>query len=130
MEDGLQIIEQILPYFTPEFNITINATDIFQKVDIPIVYQSTQMSDDFEGSFEDKRVLTFTINFVAKSYIYGRVFNKEIIRKQISTLFFHEGAVTRTDVGITGNSPDFQIETQIRTFGGTGGIDIFGELLE
>ena len=73
-EDSLQIIEQILPYFQPSFNITVDLVDsIGEKRDIPVVLDSLNFSDDYEGDFSGRRILIHTLNFTAKTYLFGPV---------------------------------------------------------
>jgi len=73
-DDGLQIIEQILPYFQPAFNITINLVEsIGEKRDIPIVLESINFQDDYEGDFSTRRVLIYTLRFTAKTYLFGPI---------------------------------------------------------
>ena len=73
-EDALQIVEQILPYFQPSFNITVDLVDsIGEKRDIPIVLDSINFSDDYEGDFSSRRILIYTLNFTAKTYLFGPV---------------------------------------------------------
>ncbi len=86
MDDGLQIIEQILPYFTPEFTVTINPTDLHTKIDIPIVLTNVTQEEDFEGDFDSRRALTWTLSFNCKSYVYGRIRDSEVIRNIIAKL--------------------------------------------
>ena len=73
-DDGLQIIEQILPFFQPQFNITINLiSSIGEKRDIPIILNNISYSDDYEGNFEERRAIIYTLNFTAKTYLFGPV---------------------------------------------------------
>jgi len=73
-EDCLQIVEQILPYFQPSFNITVDLVDqIGEKRDIPIVLDSINFSDDYEGDFSGRRILIYTLTFTAKTYLFGPV---------------------------------------------------------
>tara|TARA_Y100000287_G_C14150703_1_gene319486 strand:+ start:125 stop:928 length:804 start_codon:yes stop_codon:yes gene_type:complete len=81
---GLQILEQILPFFQPNFNITLNMiTDMDEKRDIAIVLNNINYEDDWDDSFLDRRSIVWTMNFTAKSYIYGPYTNTGIIRKAI-----------------------------------------------
>jgi len=81
-DDAVQILEQILPYFQPVFNITINMlTETDEYKDIPIVLQNIGIRDDYEGNFETRRTIIYTLNFTAKSYIYGPVTTSEVIKK-------------------------------------------------
>ena len=73
-DDMLQIVEQILPYFQPHFNLTINLVSaIGEKRDVPVTLESIQMSDEYEGSYDSRRILIYTLNFTAKTYIFGPV---------------------------------------------------------
>jgi hypothetical protein len=73
-DDSLQIVEQILPYFQPHYAITINlVTPINEKKDIPIVLESISFNDEYEGDFEKRRVLIYTLRFTAKTYLFGPV---------------------------------------------------------
>jgi hypothetical protein len=73
-DDALQIIEQILPFFQPSFNLTLDLIDsIGEKKDIPIVLDSIDMQDDYEGDFTVRRALIYTLRFTAKSYMYGPI---------------------------------------------------------
>lgn len=83
MEDCLQIVEQILPYFTPEYVFTIRAIDgMDNDVDIPIVFSSVSLADGDDGSQGDyatRKVNLATMQFVAKMYLYGPVKAEPII---------------------------------------------------
>ena len=73
-DDMLQIVEQILPYFQPSLNITINLIDsIGEKKDIPVVLNNISMSTDYEGSFDDKVSIVYNLSFTAKTYIFGAI---------------------------------------------------------
>ena len=73
-EDGTQILEQILPFFQPAFNVTIDlVSSIGEKRDIPIVLDNISFSDEYEGDFSTRRVLMYTFNFTAKTYLFGPV---------------------------------------------------------
>ena len=81
-EDSVQILEQILPYFQPVFNITINLlTKMTEKKDIPIVLNSVGIQDDYEADFMTRRTLIHTLSFTAKTYLYGPVTTADVIRK-------------------------------------------------
>lgn len=71
-DDALQIIEQILPYFQPSFNMTVDLVDsIGEKRDIPIVLDDVSFQDDYEGTFQTRRALIYTLRFTAKTYLFG-----------------------------------------------------------
>lgn len=90
-EDCLQIVEQILPFFTPEFTLSINAVpDLDVVMDIPIVLNSVNIEDNYDGSFQERRFVTYTINFTVKSNFYGPVTNTG----PITTVFINTSAGT------------------------------------
>ena len=73
-DDALQVVEQILPFFQPAFNLTVDLVDsIGEKRDIPIVLDSISFTDDYEGDFSSRRVLIYTFNFTAKTYLFGPI---------------------------------------------------------
>ena len=116
MDDGLQIVEQILPYFTPEFIVTMNNTDLDKSVDVPIVLSSVTNTAEYDGDLETGRLITFDLNFTAKSYVYGPIKEARIISQTITTFFNLEdidasggitgatGAYSRVDVGVSGGA--------------------------
>jgi hypothetical protein len=87
IEDGTNIVEQILPYFTPEFTVTLkSATDLGLKLDLPVVLSAVNMEDNFEGSFEDRRIITWTLDFILKGMLYGATTSNKVIKKSIINL--------------------------------------------
>ena len=83
-DDMLQIIEQILPYFQPAYNLSINFLgNLKEKRDIPIQLDGISMEDDYEGNFDTRRALIYTLDFTAKVYLFGPVsdISGDIIRK-------------------------------------------------
>lgn len=83
-DDSLQILEQILPYFQPHFNLTVDLIDsIGEKRDIPIILESVGFQDDYEGNFDTRRSLIHTLQFTAKTYLFGPVADSSdgLIRK-------------------------------------------------
>jgi hypothetical protein len=83
-DDGLQIVEQILPYFQPNFNITINfIPDMNEKKDVAVVLNDINLDDSWDGEYANRRSIIWTFQFTAKSYIYGPFNQSAIIRKAI-----------------------------------------------
>ena len=79
-EDGLQIIEQILPTFTPEYTLTINAVpDMNVKLDVPIILNSVNVQDDYDGDFQTRRFVTHTLQFQMKTNLFGPISDKGVI---------------------------------------------------
>jgi hypothetical protein len=86
-EDALQIVEQILPWFTPEYSMTINAVDEMGiKMDVPVVLNSVIVSDEFEGSFQERRFVIHTINFQMKVSMFGPVSTQNVILQSDANL--------------------------------------------
>lgn len=86
-EDALQIMEQILPWFTPEYSMTINAVDEMGiTLDVPVVLNSVIVSDEYEGSFQDRRFVMHTINFQMKTSMFGPISDQKVIGKTIANL--------------------------------------------
>lgn len=82
MSDGLQIVEQILPFFKPSFNITINEIgnpDI--KRDLPIILNTAVLMDETEGGFDGFRAITWDLDFSVKMNLYGPPRDAKIIRE-------------------------------------------------
>ena len=80
-DDALQIVEQILPYFQPDYTITVNdMADMGIKRDVPIILNGISYEDSYEGDFEQRRALIYTMNFTCKFYLYGPVTSSNIIR--------------------------------------------------
>ena len=144
MADGLQIVEQILPYFTPEFTVTINPTTLGQtKMDIPLILNSVDHEEDWEGDFDTRRSLTWTLGFTARSYMYGRITTAERIKRIMTTIFdggvpagTTQAAGSMIDVGVTGPSgassdiSNYSPDLTLRVWGSnTGDIDIYGDII-
>jgi hypothetical protein len=80
-DDSLQIIEQILPYFQPDYTLTINDNvSMDSKRDVPIVLNSISYEDDYQGDFTTRRALIYTLSFTAKFYLYGPVTSSKVIK--------------------------------------------------
>ena len=100
-DDALQIVEQILPYFQPAYNLSIELVEsIKEKRDIPIVMENITMQDDYEGDFTQRRVLLYTLRFTAKTYLFGPVqpATKDIIRKSTLTYISGDSKSTMRDI--------------------------------
>ena len=140
MDDGLQIMEQVLPFFTPEFTVSINFTSLHDKIDIPIILNSVALVEDYEGNFDTRRNIQIDFSFTAKSYVFGPTKNSSVIR-QTKTVFFNDGlsdwiygptgatsagatgALSRVDVGLSGDTgtvSGYTAETNIFVRGATG----------
>ena len=80
-DDALQIVEQILPYFQPDYTITINdMADMGIKKDVPVILNSISYADDYQGDMQQRRALIYTLSFTTKFYLYGPVTSSSIIK--------------------------------------------------
>jgi len=80
-DDALQIVEQILPYFQPDYTLTINdMSDMGIKKDVPIILNGISYEDSYDGDFETRRALIYTLSFTAKFYLYGPVTSSKVIK--------------------------------------------------
>ncbi len=80
-DDALQIVEQILPYFQPDYTVTINDnTDMGVKRDVPIVLGGVTYEDTYEGDFTSRTTIIYTLSFTAKFYLYGPVTSSKVIK--------------------------------------------------
>lgn len=89
-EDALQIVEQIVPYFQPHFNLTVDlVSSIGEKRDIPMILERITMDDQYEGDFTTRRILIYTLDFTAKTYLFGPVGNgNEALIKQVQVDYY------------------------------------------
>lgn len=106
-DDALQVVEQILPYFQPEYTITINEIpEIGVKGDIPIVLTSVNLTDDYEGDFMSRRAIIYTLEFSTRVRFYGPIQEKNVILSSsvdinnLQTFGFIEEAVAEASENI------------------------------
>ena len=86
--DGLAVLEQILPYFNPDFNITINdLPEVGIKRDIKITLDNVSYEDEYEGEFANRLSLIWTLNFTMRLNLYSHVGNVDVIKKAIANTF-------------------------------------------
>ena len=80
-DDALQIVEQIFPFFQPDYTLTINdMADMGIKRDVPIILNSISYEDNYQGDFETRRALIYNLDFTAKFYLYGPVTSAGVIK--------------------------------------------------
>lgn len=98
-EDGTKIVEQILPFFTPDWTATVNVLPSMDLVyDIPTILQNVSVEDTYEGDFETRRAMIYTLDFIMKGYVFGPVTQSGVIKVANTNFFIDE----RT--GTTGTS--------------------------
>lgn len=87
-DDGTRIVEQILPFFTPEWTTTVELIPELDVVmDIPIVLKSVRVNDQYEGDYETRRALMWDLQFTLKGYLYGPVRKTGVIKFANSAIF-------------------------------------------
>lgn len=87
-DDGANIVEQILPFFTPEWTTTVELIpEMDYKVDIPVVLTSVSVNDDYENDFVTRRAIIWTLEFTMKAYVFGPTRKGQIIKFANSNIF-------------------------------------------
>lgn len=100
-EDGTRILEQILPFFTPEWTTTVNLIpDLDVKLDIPVIIKNVTSEDTYEGDASVSRTIIWTLGFTMKTYLFGPVRKSEVI-KLANTNFFSDTSTTNTYRNVT-----------------------------
>ena len=80
-DDALQIVEQILPFFQPDYTLTLNdMADMGIKRDVPIILNDVGYEDNYQGDFETRRAIIYTMGFTTKFYLYGPVTSSSVIK--------------------------------------------------
>ena len=120
-EDGTQIVEQIVPFFTPDFTVTMNMVpELSLNMDVPIELQSVTADDSYEGDLESRRIQTWQLDFIIKGYLFGPVNKfKYIIREDVN-LIDDSSAINKAIIStqtFTGNS-EFSVSESITTENG------------
>jgi hypothetical protein len=102
-DDALQIVEQILPTFNPQYSITIKpfATEHPTFVeDIPIIINGVSFSDDFEGAMEQRRTIIYSMDFEMKLSYHGPIANTSVIRTSTAKIFQIGSGNSDSDIGL------------------------------
>nr|BAR36225.1 proximal tail sheath stabilization [uncultured Mediterranean phage uvMED] len=125
-ENGLIIVEQILPFFQPDYTVTVNMVpDLNIKRDVPIVLNSVDYQDSYDGSFTNRRAVIYTLQFTAKTYLFGPMANSKVIKEVQDDLYTdtEKPPATREERIIITPNPanadaddDFGFTTQILNF--------------
>ena len=125
-ENGLIIVEQILPFFQPDYTVTVNMVpDLNIKRDVPIVLNSVNYEDSYDGTFTNRRAVIYTLSFTAKTYLFGPMANSKVIKEVQDDLYTdtNKPPATREERIIITPNPanadaddDFGFTTQILSF--------------
>ena len=117
-EDALQVLEQILPTFTPEYTVTIKDIDgPNSKTDVPFILNSVSLQDDYEGDFQGRRTIVYTLDFTVKIRFAPDTSDANIIKKvethiaDFTNVASSANAVTLSTVNVSADSPADKIRT-------------------
>jgi hypothetical protein len=102
-DDALQVVEQVLPYFNPQYTLTVKPFGVDYpdfKEDIPIAIQGVSFQDDFEGSMETRRTIIYALDFEMKVNFYGPISQSGIIRSAISNIYDIQRGIADSDINI------------------------------
>lgn len=117
-EDGTQIIEQILPFFTPDFTVNVDfIPGMDQKYDVPIILNDVTYTVDYEGDFSTTRVINWDMSFSVKAYLWPPIKNADIIR-QANTNISQNSNMSNTIVKIV-TTPNPANSSPLNDFGFT-----------
>jgi hypothetical protein len=133
-DDALQMVEQILPTFNPQYTLTIKPFPVEYPTfveDIPIVIQGVSFSDDYEGALEQRRTIIYTLNFEMKTQFYGDISTGEVVRTAITDIYDINAGLSDSDVKLetitTTPDPTTVIGTADSDFGFTNTIEMTGD---
>jgi len=119
-DDGLQILEQILPYFNPDFNVTVNELPVLNaKRDLQFILEGVNYNDEYEGNFDQRMSVIWDLNFTVKINFYGYVDNANVIKKTITSLYAENadatGIGTEITVTATGDAKNYTFVEEFDT---------------
>jgi len=101
-ESGLQIIEQILPFFQPDYTVTVNAIpELNIKRDVPIILNDVNYEDSYTGDFSQRRAVIYTLGFTAKTYLFGPASTQKVIKETQTDLHTNTTQTESREVRIT-----------------------------
>lgn len=87
-EDALKMVEQIIPFFKPDFTLSVKMVDDMDLyVDVPVILNNVLQDDQYEGDYQTRRVLTYTLSFTVRGYYFGPVSTKKVIKFAESNVF-------------------------------------------
>lgn len=109
-EDGTKIIEQILPFFTPEWTSTVSLIpELGITMDIPVVLNSITSEDTYDGDFKTRRALIWTLNFTLKGYLYGPIRKNSVIKFANTTFYIPDPSITNLRNAVGNSSPNDRV---------------------
>lgn len=126
-EDGTQILEQILPFFSPDFTVTMNLIPSMGiKMDVPLVLNSVTSEDTYDGDFTTRRSIVWTLTFQMKGYYYPDIKdNKKVIYKSVVDTHLSGETTDPSTIGRVTTEVDDQTQLLVDDFGFTQTVDSF-----
>ena len=112
-EDGLQILEQILPTFTPEYNLPVKVVPEMNVVqDVPVILNSVSVSDEYDGDFQTRRFVTHTLNFTLKTNMFGPVSGQGVVNTVYANVGLKEDFTPARIYTVTGDETTSTVNTE------------------
>lgn len=108
-DDGAQIVEQIIPYFTPEWTLTAKIIpELDLTLDFPVILNNLTLQDTYEGDFINRRAMVWTLDFVMKAYLFGPIKKQGVITLANTTFYVPQQGKT-IDEAIGTTDPSLQV---------------------
>ena len=125
-ENGLQIVEQILPFFQPDYTVSIRVNPDMDLIrDVPIVLNSVNYEDTYSGDFTTRRAVIYTLNFTAKTYLFGPSTSQKVIKTVQSDQYSDTDTINKARESRIIVVPDPTTADADDDFGFTTTIDFF-----
>ena len=87
-DDATRIVEQILPYFTPQWNMTLNLIpNLGMNIDVPVILNTTSLQDTYEGDYNNRRVIVWSLGFTLKAQLFGPIHKGGLIKQSITNFY-------------------------------------------
>jgi hypothetical protein len=134
-DDALQIVEQILPYFNPQYTLTLKPLVGFDtiKEDVPITLQSVSFQDDFEGSLEQRRTIIYTLDFGMRVNFHGPIRRSKVIKSATANIHIDKASLLTSGADSDGlyvkqiTTPNPANATPFSDFGFTTVTEYYGD---
>lgn len=109
-EDGTKIMEQILPFFTPDWTSTVNLIPEMEvMMDIPVILNNISTEDTYDGDFKERRALIWTLNFTLKGYIYGPIKKGAIIKFANTSFYIPDPSISVLSDAVGNSTPNDRV---------------------
>lgn len=109
-EDGTKIIEQVLPFFTPDWTSTLNLIPEMNVImDIPVILDNISVEDSYDGNFTQRRALIWTLSFIMKGYLYGPIKKSKVVKFANTTFYIPTGNTTNLRDAVGNTTPNDRV---------------------